>query len=86
METIRVRSISVRPCPGGWGVHVDGGAGGLAFRSGAQAETAARKLAARYAALGQVAEIRIFLKDGSLAARLTAAPWAPAPRAEPVAA
>lgn len=86
MKNVRIRSISVRSKACGWGVHIDDGAGALTFETGAQAEAAARKLAARYAALGEAAEIQIYLRDGSLAARLQAAPWALAARPAPIAA
>ena len=67
------RQIDVRPAAAGWAVHLDDG-GALAFAGGGAAEDAARKLAARYAALGQGVEIRIWLRDGALAGRFYAPP------------
>ena len=77
------RMISVRPGPSGWAVQIDDANGALAFRAGGQAEAAARKLAQRFADMGEGAEIQIYLRDGALAGRFYAPP---AQALEPVAA
>jgi len=61
--------ISVTPEGEGWSVRSDALEGDLAFAQGGRAETAARNLAARHAAEGRPAEVRIFLRDGALAGR-----------------
>jgi len=70
-ETIEL--IIVKPTPTGWCVSCDGMAQGQSFQSGATAEAAARQLGAAIARGGQAAEIRIFLRDGSLAGRFACA-------------
>jgi hypothetical protein len=65
VETIDL--ITVKPGPGGWQVCCDERGHHQAFASGATAEAAARQLGAAIARGGQAAEIRIFLRDGSLA-------------------
>jgi hypothetical protein len=70
-ETIEL--IIVRPTPNGWCVARDGFGHGQSFQSGATAEAAARQLGAAIARGGQAAEIRIFLRDGSLAGRFACA-------------
>ena len=72
IETIEL--ITVRPTLGGWRVACDGVGHGQSFQSGATAEAAARQLGAAIARGGQAAEIRIFLRDGSLAGRFVCAP------------
>ena len=66
--------IKVEPLGDGWRVSSDQIANDLLFRSGRQAEIAARRLAGRIAAAGKPAEIRIHLRDGALAARLDCPP------------
>ena len=44
----------------------------MAFLSGAKAEAAARRLAEKMARRGELAEIHVFLRDGTLAGRSTA--------------
>ena len=61
--------IRVTPAGGGWAVKADGFDNEMLFFSGASAESAARKLAAKVADAGKAAEILIFLRDGSLAGR-----------------
>jgi hypothetical protein len=61
--------IIVKPTPGGWRVECEGRRHGQSFQSGATAEAAARQLGDAIARGGQAAEIRIFLRDGSLAGR-----------------
>jgi len=64
-----MRQIAVVALPEGWRVTVDNIANDIIFRSGAKAERAARDLADRLARAGVWSEIRVHLKDGSLAAR-----------------
>ena len=63
-------AITVAPVDMGWVVRGDTLAGDLNFLSGAKAETAARSLAERISQGGLAAEIRIFLRDGTLAQRV----------------
>lgn len=70
--------ISVMPAQDGWTVQSRAFDNAMVFRSGGRAEAAARRLADRYARAGEPAEIRIFLRDGSLAGRLDF-PARPAP-------
>lgn len=72
------RILAVRPAAAGWSLRIDAQEGFLVFNSGAQAESAARRLAHRLAEAGERAEILIYLRDGSLAGRLCATPQAPA--------
>ena len=68
-----IELITVRPTPNGWCVARDGVSHGQSFQSGATAEAAARQMGAAIARGGQAAEIRIFLRDGSLAGRFACA-------------
>jgi len=61
--------ITVAPSHGAWIVERRTKTSPQSFRSGATAEAAARQLGAAIARGGQAAEIRIFLRDGSLAER-----------------
>lgn len=72
VETMEL--ITVKPAFGGWRVDCEGRAHRQAFQSGATAEAAARQLGEAIARGGQAAEIRIFLRDGSLAGRFACAP------------
>jgi hypothetical protein len=67
VETLEL--ITVRPKPGGWSVACEARGHTQMFQSGATAEAAARQLGAAIARGGQAAEIRIYLRDGSLAGR-----------------
>ena len=69
-----VHIISVQAAEGGWSVNSDATQNAMMFLSGAKAEQAARKLGEKLASDGQTAEIRIFLRDGSQAARFVCAP------------
>jgi hypothetical protein len=69
-----IELIIVRPTPGGWRVVCEAKAHSQCFQSGATAEAAARQLGDAIARGGQAAEIRIFLRDGSLAGRFSCAP------------
>lgn len=67
-------TISVRAAQDGWSVQGDTVENGMMFLSGAEAESAARALAQRYSDVGQPTEIKVFLRDGSLAGRYVAVP------------
>jgi hypothetical protein len=60
--------IAVTALPDGWRLTVDEVANDMIFRSGREAERAARRLADRLARAAVSSEIRLHLKDGSLAA------------------
>ncbi len=60
--------IDVSPTSAGWTVTADA-VEVLVFSQGGQAERSARRLATAMAQVGQPAEIRIHLRDGSLAGR-----------------
>lgn len=64
-----MRKIEVRALPDGWRIAVEGVANDIIFRSGRAAEGAARRLAWRLARAGETSEIRLYLRDGTLAAR-----------------
>ena len=64
-----VHVISITPTEGGWTVSAEPFANQMAFLSGAKAEAAARSLAEKIARRGELAEIRVFLRDGSLEVR-----------------
>jgi len=68
------RSIAVRPAAFGWSLRIDSQEGVLVFQTGAQAELVARRLARRLADAGEPTEVLIFLRDGSLAGRLSSTP------------
>ena len=63
-------AISIRPVGGGWMLSIDGVENTLMFNRGSSAETAARRLAERLGDVGQPVQIRLYLDDGDLAARL----------------
>jgi hypothetical protein len=71
--------ISIRAAQDGWSVQGDTFENRMMFRSGADAETAARALARRYSDAGKPTEIVVYLRDGSVAGRYVSAPQ---PRAE----
>jgi hypothetical protein len=68
--------IAVQPVDGGWAVSSDFYRNDMIYRSGADAEVAARQLGERLSEAGEHAEIRIYLRDGSRLARFTCAPAA----------
>jgi hypothetical protein len=70
MEAIRVRP----GVEGRWILEVDGIANPQHFRTGAQAEMAAKELAGRLSDVGQGSEIVIFLRDGTVAGRFVGPP------------
>jgi hypothetical protein len=76
-----VHIVSVIPVSGGWAVTTRSLAGPMVFFSGAKAEAAARRLAETIARRGETVEIRIYLRDGSLAGRFACAPMAELPMA-----
>lgn len=65
--------ISIRAAQNGWTVEGDTFSHGMMFLSGKEAENAARSLADRYAQSGRSTEVRVFLRDGSLAGRFVCA-------------
>ena len=71
VETIDL--ITVKPGPGGWQVACESRGHHQVFASGATAEAAARQMGAAIARGGQAAEVRIYLRDGSLAGRFLCA-------------
>lgn len=64
-----MRQIAVTALGDGWKLTLDDVENDMVFRSGRDAERAARRLADRLARAGLWSEIRLHLKDGSLAAR-----------------
>ena len=58
----------------GWSVRSDGFANDMLFLSGAKAESAARTLAEKIAALGEAAHVEVRLRDGTLAGRFVCSP------------
>lgn len=71
-----VHVISVTAAEGGWSVRSSGADNEMMFLSGAKAELAARRLGDKLSKQGHTAEIRIYLRDGSLAGRFLCAPAA----------
>ncbi len=70
-----MEAISVKPGLGlGWIMDVDGVENSQHFRTGAQAEFAAKALADRLSRAGRGCEIMIFLRDGAVAGRFVASP------------
>jgi hypothetical protein len=65
-------TIEVAPAPGGWQVTLPLVANAMFYRSGRAAETAAKTLAARLVRRGLTSQVRIYLRDGSLAAEAPA--------------
>lgn len=64
-----MQAISVEPFGEGWVVRSDQITNGMIYRSGRDAEDAAKGLGVRLADTGQAVEIRIFLRGGALAGR-----------------
>ena len=64
-----MRTIEVRPLAEGWRVAVAQVVNDMVFKSGRDAEDAARRLAERLGHCGEGSEIRIFLRDGSPSVR-----------------
>lgn len=72
--------VSVVPAESGWAVRSNAISNEMLFRHGSRAERAARRLAHALAARGEFVELRIYLRDGSLAGRFVCPPPAPPPR------
>ena len=66
--------ISVQPVEDGWSVRGDGMELDLVFSVGSDAEAAARRLGETLARESQRVEIRLFLRDGGVAAKLICVP------------
>ena len=60
--------IAVKPIGNGWSVQAEAFMSEMVFLSGAKAEAAARRLARTLSDNGQASQIRIFLRNGELAA------------------
>jgi hypothetical protein len=69
-----VEVIAVEPVDGGWALRHRTVDNPQLFSSGAKAENAARRLGARLSRAGAPAEIRIFLRDGTMAGRFLCLP------------
>jgi len=70
-----VQVISVEPLAGGWAVGHEAVENRQLFASGAKAEDAARRLGASLSRAGAPAEIRVYLRDGSMAGRFLCPAW-----------
>lgn len=77
-----MRKIDVVAVSGGWKVVIEDITNEMLFRSGKTAEAAARDLALRLAEAGEASEVRIYLRDGRLAARFLSPALAPQEHAE----
>lgn len=67
---LSVNTIVIEPLAEGWALRQDKVDNPQIFSSGAKAEDAARRLAARLARAGQASEIQVFLRDGVMAGRI----------------
>jgi hypothetical protein len=65
------QTIAVKPIGDGWSVRTDAFKSEMMFLSGAKAEAAARRLARTLSDNGQASCIRIFLRNGELAAEFS---------------
>jgi hypothetical protein len=63
------RMITVTPTEAGWAVEADMVDDRHGFETGAQAEAAAHRMARALVKAGHPLEVRIYLRDGSLAGR-----------------
>jgi len=68
-----IETICVEPLAGGWAVRQGAVENPQLFISGAKAEDAAMRLGASLAKAGEATEIRVYLRDGSLAGRFVCA-------------
>jgi hypothetical protein len=75
-----VQVILVEPLAGGWAVGHTAVENRQLFASGAKAEDAARRLGASLSKAGAPSEIRVYLRDGSLAGRFLCPAWGEAER------
>lgn len=66
--------VKVAPVSDGWAVTCGAVENLMLFRSGAQAEDAARRLAQALAEAGEWAEIEVRMRDGARAARFICTP------------
>ena len=66
--------VNVAPVSDGWAVTCDAVENLMLFRSGAQAEDAARRLAQALAEAGEWVEIEVRMRDGARAARFICTP------------
>ncbi len=71
--------VSIVPAESGWAVRSNAISNEMLFRHGSRAERAARRLAHALAARGEFVELRVHLKDGSLAGRFVCPPPSPPP-------
>ena len=69
-----LQKIVIRPLDAGWMVELERLDAPMVFKSGAQAERAARALTERLIDAGERAELIIHLRDGALAGRFVATP------------
>ncbi len=69
-----METIVVEPLTGGWAVRTDAVANDLVFRSGANAEDAARALAFRLAGAGEPVRLKLKLRNSQVAARFICLP------------
>lgn len=69
-----IQAITIAPSADGWMVKSETFDSEMFFRSGANAEAAARSLGAKIAGEGATVEIRIVLRDGSLGGRFACVP------------
>ena len=77
-----MHTIRVVPAEDWWVVRSDGIDNDLMFKSGARAETAAKRLAQALAASGEPVKLHIHARDGSVAGRFLCPPPPPTPRSE----
>jgi Trm5-related predicted tRNA methylase len=73
------RLILVEPHGDEWMLRSDERTADKVFRSGREAENAAKRLAERIAEAGEAAEIQIRLRGGAIAGRFVCAPDLPRP-------
>ena len=69
-----VQAITIKPSADGWAVRTEAFDSEMFFRSGAEAEAAARRLGTKIARTGAAVEIQIFLRDGALGGRYLCPP------------
>ena len=73
-----VRVITVKPFLQAWAVDCPGVENPMIYATGGGAELAARRLGERLAAVGEWAEIRVVLRDGTTGGRFVCPPFSPA--------
>ena len=72
-----MRLLEIQPLPMGWSLSVSGVPSAMLFRSGAEAEAAARRLGARLGRHGEPAKLVVRLRDGSIGGRFLFPPALP---------